>query len=42
MFEEEIAKYNACLIEYQEKIVRRFAPGDMKEYNEILFYDNRA
>lgn len=37
MFEKEIAEYEACLKEYQEKIVGRFAPEDMKEFNEILF-----
>lgn len=37
MFEEEIAKYNTCLIEYQEKIINRFSAGDLKEFNEILF-----
>lgn len=37
MFEKEIAEYEACLEEYQEKIVGRFAPEDMKEFNEIQF-----
>lgn len=33
MFEKEIAEYEACLKEYQEKISGRPASEDMKEFN---------
>ena len=37
MFEREISRYDACLIEYREKVIGKFALQDLKEYNEILF-----
>lgn len=37
MFGREIARYNALLEEYKEKVIDKFAPQDLKEYNEILF-----
>ncbi|MEG0108746.1 MAG: hypothetical protein RR705_07840, partial [Lachnospiraceae bacterium] len=37
MFEREISRYDACLIEYREKVIGKFALQDLREYNEILF-----
>lgn len=37
MFEPKIKRYEECLKEYREKIEKRFAIQDLKEYNEILF-----
>ena len=37
MFEREIARYDACLKEYREKVIDKFDVQDLKEYNEILF-----
>lgn len=37
MFEKEIARYDFLLAEYREKIIDKFAPQDLKEYNEVLF-----